>query len=38
VAEVDWKSVCTGRKSEIADRFRFLGAKFGALKANAVKG
>jgi hypothetical protein len=37
VAKVDLKSVCTGRKSEIGDRFRFLGAKFGVLKTNAVK-
>jgi hypothetical protein len=38
VAKDDLKSVCTARKSETGARFRFLGAKFGALKANAVEG
>lgn len=38
VATVDFKLVCIGRKREIGDRFRFLGAKFCALKVNAVRG
>ena len=38
VAKFDLKLVCIGRKGEIGDRFRFLGAKFGALKVNDVKG
>jgi hypothetical protein len=37
VAKVGLKSVCSGRKSETGDWFRFLGAKFGTLKTDAVK-